>query len=311
MNQQILRAAVLAAILASPGTGNSQPSDVGPGPVAPALDATLVPRPGMMIGRVMTRDGRPVPRFTIEYAAYEAGKDGVRMSSKGEPNAVAQVEGRDGYYEIRLPEGSFGLVSGVTLPLLEGKQTFRFWAETPGLTRLDFLEIERGNPGVIKNFVWNVRLGGAAAFVASPHYGASLTVVDMPELVRNIPTRSLASAHPPRSRVLMTFTPRGRLIDATEGRVLNKWLALPDLGGRGATLRDIPFAIYEISARLVGADGSESPLRIATGPMESSADGMNRTFRWQASVVVDFVPLASDESMGGRSSLGVVLSETP
>lgn len=85
---------------------------------APPLNEPLVARPGMMIGRVMTRDGRPVPRFTIEYAAYEAGSDGVRPDSEVEPNVVAKIDGHDGYYEIRLPEGSADS-SWMRLPVAE------------------------------------------------------------------------------------------------------------------------------------------------------------------------------------------------
>jgi hypothetical protein len=145
------------------------------GSTAPPLDAELRPGPGMMVGRVMTWDGRPIPRFTIEYAAYVLDDEGrLRLDGSTPPNAVGQIEGRDGYYELRLPEGSYGVVSSVSLPLLEGRQTFRFWAENESLSALDFLEVEKGNPGVVKNFVWNLRgPGGAATFVATPHYGAS------------------------------------------------------------------------------------------------------------------------------------------
>jgi len=301
----LFRGITALVLLAATHFGLCQAGDATGTRSAPPLDEPLVARPGLMIGRVMTWDGRPVPRFTIEYAAYTVGSDGVRLTDEAEPNAVAKVEGRDGYYEIRLPEGSYGLVSGVTLPLLEGSQTFRFWAETPGVTKLDFLEVEKGSPGVIKNFVWNLRSGGAAAFVASPNCGAALTIADVPELVKNVATRSLAAVYPARSRVVMTFTPRSRLIDGTEGRVLNKTVLLSDLGGSGATLRDIPFAVYEVSARLFLPEGTERVLRVASGPPDTSPDGVNRTFRWQPSALVDFV--AAGSAMGRQERDGVRL----
>jgi hypothetical protein len=249
-----------------------------------------------------------VPRFTIEYAAYAVESSGMKLGGDSEPNVVAKVEGRDGYYEIRLPEGSYGLVSGVTLPLLEGDQTFRFWAETPGNTKLDFMEVKKGNPGVIKNFVWNLRAGHAASFVASPSYGAVLTIADGQELVKNQPVRSLNAENSALARVLVTLTPRSRLIDGTEGRVLNRSIPLGETSGRGATLRDIPLAVYEIAAKLLLPDGTERDLRVATGPPEASHDGTNRTFRWQSAVVFDFVavgPAASEaERNGARLTIG-------
>jgi hypothetical protein len=263
----------------------------------------------MMIGRVMTWDGRPVPRFTIEYAAYAVGSDGVRLDSEVEPNVVAKIDGRDGYYEIRLPEGSYGLVSGVTLPLLEGSQTFRFWAETPGTRKLDFMEVRKGNPGVIKNFVWNLRSGDAASFVASPHYGASLTISDAAELVGNVATRSLAAVNLPGTRVAVALTPRSRLIDGTEGRVLNRVFALADASGRGVTLHDIPFAVYEVLAKLVLPDGTTRDLHLASGAPEISADGANRTYRWQRSATIDFVAIGTAASETERNSARFAIGE--
>lgn len=308
MNPSIRGIATIALLAAWHGSLAQPAGAPGARPVPP-LDEPLVARPGLMIGRVMTWDGRPVPRFTIEYAAYAVGPDGLRLTREGGPNVVARVEGTDGYYEIRLPEGSFGLVSGVTLPLLDGHQTFRFGADAPWASRLDFFEIAKGNPGVVKNFVWNLRPDGAAVFVASPHYGAALAVSDLPELVNNAATRTLEAVYPPHSRVMMTFLPMGRLIDGTEGRVLNKSVPLSDLGSRDGTLRDIPFAVYEVSARLLLPDGGVRELRVASGPSDTSHDGMNRTFRWQASVLMDFVPATFAQGEADRRAARLYIGE--
>lgn len=304
------RGIALSVALALTFPALAQSTDAPGARPAPPLDEPLVARPGMMIGRVMTWDGRPVPRFTIEYAAYAVESSGVRFGGDSEPNVVAKVEGRDGYYEIRLPEGSFGLVSGVTLPLLEGHQTFRFWAETPGATKLDFLEVRKGSPGVIKNFVWNLRSGGAASFVASPNYGASLTIADVQELVNNLATHTLNAGNPTLSRVSVTLTPRSPLIDGTEGRVLNRSIPLAETAGRGAVLRDIPFAVYEVAAKLSLPDGTERELRVATGTPESSPDGTSRTYRWQMAVVIDFVAVGTAASEAERNGARLVIGET-
>lgn len=59
------------------------------------------------------------------------------------------------------------------------------------------MELRKGKRGVIKNFVWNLRSGDAASFVASPNHGASLTFADTPELVKNMPpTRSRLTTRP-------------------------------------------------------------------------------------------------------------------
>lgn len=95
---------------------------------APPLDEPLVPGPGMLIGRVITRDGRPVPLVTIEHAAHAVGGNGVLIDGDAERNVAVKVDGRNGSHEIRLPERSYGLAPGVTLPLLGGGQTSRFRA---------------------------------------------------------------------------------------------------------------------------------------------------------------------------------------
>jgi hypothetical protein len=277
---------------------------------SPPLDEPLVARPGMMIGRVMTWDGRPVPRFTIEYAAYAVENQAMRLDVDTAPNVVAKVDGRDGYYEIRLPEGSYGLVSGVTLPLIDGHQTFRFWAETPGTTRLDFLEVRKGNPGVIKNFVWNLRSGGAASFVASANFGGSLTIVEATELVKNVATLTLAARNPAGARVSMTLTPRSPLIDGTEGRVLTRVIPIQAIAGRAATLRDIPFAVYEIAARIELPDGTSRDLHVAIGAPGISADGMNRTYQWQQSATIDFVAIGTAASEAERNAARLVIGES-
>jgi len=169
--------------------------------------------------------------------------------------------------------------------------------------------VRKGNPGVIKNFVWNLRSGGAASFVASPNYGASLTIADAPELVKNVATRSLAAENPPGARVVVTLTPRGRLIDGTEGRVLNRVLTLHETSGRGAALRDIPFALYEVAVKLVQPDGTSRDLRVASGAPEVSADGTNRTYRWQPTATIDFVAVGTAASEAGRNSARLVIGE--
>lgn len=123
---------------------------------APPLDQPLQPKMGMMIGRVLTPDGEPVDRFTIEFVGYNI--DDARPSIDGrgiaDPNLIGRVKGRDGYYEIRLPDGSFGFAAHITIPTDGGPKSYPLRTAGDRQT-IDYIEVQRNSRGVIKNMVWD------------------------------------------------------------------------------------------------------------------------------------------------------------
>ncbi|HEX9783273.1 MAG TPA: hypothetical protein VGA56_11170 [Opitutaceae bacterium] len=123
---------------------------------APPLGQVLKPKPGMMIGRVLTPDGQPVKEFTIEFVGYNIDLNDPRIDGRGyqDPNLIGRVDGRDGYYEIRLPDGSFGFAASVSIPAEGGARRFPLRTADERQT-IDYIEVRRSGEGVVKNMVWD------------------------------------------------------------------------------------------------------------------------------------------------------------
>ncbi len=123
---------------------------------APPLDQVLKPKPGLMIGRVLTPEGQPVKDFTIEFVGYNIDSDDPRIDGRAiaDPNLIGRVNGRDGYYEIRLPDGSFGFAASVSIPTEGGAKRFPLRSADERQT-IDYIEVQRNGEGVVKNMVWD------------------------------------------------------------------------------------------------------------------------------------------------------------
>jgi len=127
---------------------------------APPLDEVLKPKPGFMRGRVLTPDGKPVDQFTIEFIGYniDASDPSIVARRNEEPNLIGRVQGRDGYYEVRLPNSSFGLAASITIPTDAGPKQYPLRSEIEAKT-IDYIEVERRNDGVVKNMIWDPAAG--------------------------------------------------------------------------------------------------------------------------------------------------------
>jgi hypothetical protein len=110
----------------------------------------------MMIGRVLTPEGQPVKEFTIEFVGYNIDSDDPRIDGRAiaDPNLIGRVTGRDGYYEIRLPDGSFGFAASVSVPTESGPKRFPLRSVEERQT-IDYIEVRRGGEGVVKNMIWD------------------------------------------------------------------------------------------------------------------------------------------------------------
>lgn len=132
----------------------------GEAEAAPPLSQPLKPRVGMMIGRVLTPEGEPVKEFTIEFMGYNIDSRDPRIDGRGvsDPNLIGRVHGRDGYYEIRLPDGSFGFAASISIPSEGGPKLYPLRSADERQT-IDYIEVERSSEGVVKNLVWDPSAG--------------------------------------------------------------------------------------------------------------------------------------------------------
>ena len=111
-----------------------------------------------MIGWVMTADGEPLPDFTIEVVAFDVGTESLVMRTDSEPHMIGRFKAKDGYYEVRLPDGSFGFVASVILEGPDGPRKFPLKTEGFDKSQLDYVEINRSTEGVVKNLIWEYSL---------------------------------------------------------------------------------------------------------------------------------------------------------
>lgn len=125
---------------------------------APSWGEPLEPRKGFMIGWVTTADGEPLPDFTIEIVAYDVGAETLVMKKDREPHMIGRYKAKDGYYEVRLPDGSFGFVASVILEGPNGPTKYPLVEEGPLEDHLDYVEVDRSSGGVVKNLVWEYTL---------------------------------------------------------------------------------------------------------------------------------------------------------
>lgn len=122
----------------------------------PPLDEELLPKPGFMRGWVLTPKGDPVPEFTIEFVGYNIDSDNPQINGRGigDPNLIGRVRGQGGYYQIRLPDSSFGFAASIMIPTDDGPKHYPLRTAIDRQT-IDYIEVERRNDGVVKNMVWD------------------------------------------------------------------------------------------------------------------------------------------------------------
>jgi hypothetical protein len=126
----------------------------------PPLGEEIKPKRGMMRGRVLTPDGKPVPKFTMEVRGYNIDAKDPRIDGRdlSAPNFEGRFEGREGYYEIRLPDGSFGFAATIIIPGANGPKSYPLRA-TGDRQTIDYIEVQRASEGVVKNLIWDPAAG--------------------------------------------------------------------------------------------------------------------------------------------------------
>lgn len=286
--------------------------------VAPAVkaDGQSAPRAGYLVGRVTFPDGRPVPKFTVEVSGFA---DGQLASTNGSGNlsetVVSKINGTGGRYEVALPAGAYR-ASGWTTVEYQGR-TYNFALEPtsePAKFDYDGLGLEKLRGGIVRDFKAGMtdrkkdadeayEMGYYHAF-----YGGMLRIDSTQTEYQvgggaQIPP-SLHDSYPADSKIEITLTPQGPMVDGTPGTTTVRTVRIGDDGRWTFVVRAIYPGMYTATARLLTPTGAAVPLRVSltAGKTELHPGGYDRVVMdWHNSVTVDFLP----NDLGPMPRMGV------
>jgi hypothetical protein len=221
--------------------------------------ATVTRRRGYAVGRAVNSAGRPLAGVRIRvFGTTEA----------GERTSFETKTGAGGTYAVKLPPGNYRV----------GWAHF-FAPAPPGPPYALPLHPTDGDNsdqdsagGILENFVLKIAgrispLKDAASDLS--YYGGYVTV-EGGALEKGDFLSGYTYKFPEGSSVELTLVPKGRLADDSIGRTLVRRRSV----GRGyiAEFLNVPIGQYQVTARLIGADGATQPLRIAAAkPMSGTS----------------------------------------
>jgi hypothetical protein len=278
--------------------------------------ASSTARPGFLVGRVVFPDGRPVPKFTIEVTGFA---DGVGAATAANGNlretVVSRVSGTGGRYEVAVPAGAYR-ASGWTTVDYHGR-TYNFVLEgtsEPAKFDYDALHLEKLRNGLVRDFKAGMtdrkkdadesdELGYYHAFYGGMIKADSQQTEYQVGGGAPIPP-SLHDSYPPDSKIEITLTPQGPMVDGTTGTTVVRTVRIGDDGRWTFVVRAIYPGIYTATARLLTPTGGPVPLRVSLTPgnTEVHPGGYDRVVvDWRSSVTVDFLP----NEVGSAPRMGV------
>lgn len=233
-----------------------------PGPGSSGAEADIA------TGVVTNAQREPVAGATIRLIAFAGGSD------VGEERLVVETD-EDGAYRVELPLGLYEVHGEVTLELDGQPITVPLQPADGSCGRM------LSSDGIVEHF--QLRVSGlvlcpAGADPADPadpaaYLGAAVRVA-----------AALDPAPPDDSIAEYRFEPLGPLADGTGGgtltyqRTIAAHRATTGPLHERALIHDIPLGAYRISAELVAADGSRTPLLVATGAVPEPAEDVEVRF---------------------------------
>jgi len=277
-----------------------------PPPIRPVSLPSLQPRAGYIIGRVVAEGGGAVTRCTMDYSGFE---DGV-LASPGFNGALQEtvrgsVQVAGGRYQIKVPPGAYR-ISGYATFEWHGR-TYNFPLEPINEpARHDFagLALDKLRGGLVRDFVLKLtgRRAGSSDQTETVYkhafYGGRVAFdcwqanAVLGGGIGADPT--LDRLFPPDSRVQVTFTPQGPMVDGSVGRPVFADLRLGDHLKYTFNVRGMVPGQYTAVARLVTPAGATAPLRISLTRGKTIIHGAGQYNRvvvdWQPSVTFDFMP---------------------
>jgi hypothetical protein len=227
---------------------------------------------GYAVGRVLDMAGKPLPG--AEVGIYGTTMAGANTRFEATTNA-------QGMFSQRLPEGIYGL-SAYYKTRFNGKN-YNFTLEpTDGVTAAK----HDSAPGIVKTFVWKIaglkigQVPGESGTHTEPrkYYGGFVYLTSKEEGFGG------KVYFPAGSKLSITMTPRGKLIDgrAAKPKMFQRAFDKDIMSGLSWHLADVPIGLYSLSAQLAQPDGTKKPL------------GVKRSLDFQGafspSVNVDFEP---------------------
>jgi hypothetical protein len=282
----------------------------------PARLQPLAPRPGYVVGRGIFQDGRPVPRFTVEVSGFEDGKlASTNANGNLSETLISRINGVGGRYETRVAAGAYR-VSAWTTCDYKGR-TYNFEMEPlnePAKFDYSGLSLEKLRGGIVRDLMLSMtgRKKDADETYEQGYYSAyygGMLRVDSDQVEYQIgggaqPPRTLHDSYPPDSKIEITLTPQGLMVDGAMGSTLVRPVRLGDDGHWQSTVRAIYPGTYTAAARLLTPDGQAVPLHLSLthGKIELHPGGYDRmVMDWQSSVTVDFQP----NDLGPMPRMGV------
>ena len=211
----------------------------------------LKPRPGYIIGRCVDMRGKPLAGVGIRVFGTTQNQ-GQKTSYETKTNAHGQ-------YAVKLPAGNFAL---------GWAHYFTAAPEGPPyalpLYPIDGSKDDQDSkPGIVEVCV--LKISGRISPKKDPssdlsYYGGYITV-EGGALENGNFIDGYNYKFPAGSAVELTLTPQGKLASGLTGQTLV--LGRPTERGSIGTFLDVPIGAYRATARLIAADGTTTPLRIA------------------------------------------------
>lgn len=207
-----------------------------------ALAATP-PRPGEVKGTVLDAKGRPLPGAIIWLLPSISGNFGYTSSS----NLVKARTDAKGQYSVKpLPDLLFGATAWVKVPYQGESFCLRLAAENNA-------QYEPFSPkgGVIRNFRLKINGPVPDTDIANTYFGAEVRLMTMTWEGAD----DVVPLH--TSKVEVTLTPNGPLIDGSTGKTIVK-VTKPGEN----FLYDIPVGRYTVTAAEIQPNGTRTPVLV-------------------------------------------------
>jgi hypothetical protein len=237
--------------------------------------------------------------------------------ANGNPHesVVSRITGTGGKYEVALPAGAYRAWGWTTVEYQGRTYNFELDAmNAPAKFDYDALGLEKLRGGLVRDLV--VNMAGRKKDADESYEKGYLTAFNGGTLLFDSTQteyqiggsaqepKSLLGSYPRESKIEITLTPQGALVDGSAGTTLVRTVKLGDNGTWFSTVRAIYPGTYVATARLLTPDGQAVPLRISlTKGKTVFHPGTYETMvvDWHSSATVAFLP----QDIGPMPRMGV------
>ena len=265
----------------------------------PGERPVLLTKSGHIVGHARFADGRPIPSFRVSAIAADD-RTSVFVRETAGPS-VAEVEGRDGRYELRAENSAKTIALRAIAQIPYRGRTYQLEMHPSDADISAFRAIPsqgEGAPTVTRDFVLKisgVRPGYDGRVVkettsqdkpANAFYGGTIHL-DLTYSEGAAYGEELART-PPDARISITLTPEGPLLDGSAGRpIIREVRPAPGQPNFYFHLHNIPLGVYTVVARRIDANGTATDLRLGITPR-----------RYQSIATIDFPPARTASQSG-------------